>query len=268
MMRRTTGSGGSLIANTDTFQMQQPLISIITAVRNAVRDLPATIESLRAQECRDFEYVVVDGASTDGTRDLLDATGDPVTRWVSEPDGGISDAFNKGVRMAHGTLILFLGAGDRLADPGAVGRIREFASTVRAPRFFYGDVLYDYGTTQRRIHRNYRWDRFRRYSCIPHQAMFLERWFFDEYGLFDISYRITMDYEHTARFIRTHPPEYIDSVIAVMPRTGASTNPWATHREMNRVRRSHGLDSRFLVALSWLPVLAKAAYCRLFRQPW
>lgn len=247
----------------------RPSLSIITATRNAASELSRTLASLQAQDCRDFEHVVVDGASTDGTRDILGQSGSGMTRWVSEPDAGISDAFNKGVRMANGRLLLFLGAGDRLADPGVVGRVLQFAATARTPCFFYGDVLYDYGTARRRVHRNYRWARFRRYSCIPHQAMFLDRWFFGKYGLFDTAIRRTMDYEHTARFIREHPPQYLPSIIAIMPRTGVSTDVLPTHDEMDVVRRRHRLATETEIRLSRHVLHLKILVQRtIFGRPW
>src|SRR3972149_4532901 len=89
-----------------------PAVSIISAVLNAKNDLLDTIESIKAQDYSDLEYIVVDGLSQDGTQEVLEANRDIVTRWVSEKDRGISDAFNKGVKMASGDYVIFLGAGD------------------------------------------------------------------------------------------------------------------------------------------------------------
>jgi glycosyltransferase involved in cell wall biosynthesis len=101
-----------------------PSISIITVTFNAASALPTLLESLRAQVDRDFEWVVMDAASTDGTVDILQAAGDVLWAWRSEPDFGIYDAMNKALRLASGEYYLVCGADDRLA-PTAVADYRE-----------------------------------------------------------------------------------------------------------------------------------------------
>lgn len=90
-------------------------ITVVTVTRNAALVLPGLIESLRAQTDRDFEWVVVDGASTDGTTEIIESAGDLVSKRISEPDCGIYDAMNKAVRAAGGDYYLVCGADDRLA---------------------------------------------------------------------------------------------------------------------------------------------------------
>lgn len=106
-------------------------ISIITVTYNAASVLPGLIESLRAQTDRDFEWVVVDGGSTDGTVELLKAASDVVGKWVSEPDFGIYDAMNKAIRRAKGDYYLVCGADDRLAQ-SAVANYRQVAMQTNA----------------------------------------------------------------------------------------------------------------------------------------
>lgn len=108
-----------------------PLVTVITATFNAESVLPALIESLRAQTCRDFEWVVVDGASRDGTVDLLKNSGDVVTRWISEPDFGVYDALNKALSLVGSDYYLVVGADDTL-DSGAIERYRKAALETRA----------------------------------------------------------------------------------------------------------------------------------------
>lgn len=95
-----------------------PDITVITATYNASKVLPGLIDSLRSQTDQDFEWIVVDGASTDGTVELVEAAGDVVTRWVSEPDFGIYHALNKALGLATGEYYLVLGADDRLRTEG------------------------------------------------------------------------------------------------------------------------------------------------------
>lgn len=106
-------------------------VTVITATYNAASVLPALLASLRAQTWRDFEFIVIDGASTDATVELLRASGDIVTRWISEPDHGIYHALNKGLILATGDYYLVLGADDKL-EPDALERFRDAARQTDA----------------------------------------------------------------------------------------------------------------------------------------
>lgn len=106
-------------------------ITVITVTYNAALVLPGLIDSLRVQADREFEWVVVDGASTDGTVEMIKSAGDVVSKWISEPDCGIYDAMNKAVRLASGEYYLVCGADDRLS-PTAVGDYRRIATQTQA----------------------------------------------------------------------------------------------------------------------------------------
>lgn len=107
------------------------MISIITATFNAYATLPGLMASLAAQTDRNFEWVVADGASSDGTIALLDRAGPMLSRWISEPDAGIYDALNKALRMARGDYYLVVGADDELA-PNAVEVLNAAAASTGA----------------------------------------------------------------------------------------------------------------------------------------
>lgn len=109
----------------------KPTISVITVTFSAAELLPGLIDSLRAQTDRDFEWIVVDGASTDGTVELIKSAGDVVTNWISEPDFGIYHAMNKAVQMATGEYYLVMGADDRL-NTDAVAQYRNHAYRSKA----------------------------------------------------------------------------------------------------------------------------------------
>ena len=109
----------------------KPTISVITVTFSAAKLLPGLIDSLRAQTDRDFEWIVVDGASTDRTVELIKSAGDVVTNWISEPDFGIYHALNKALQMAAGEYYLVMGADDRL-NPDAVAHYRDHAYRSKA----------------------------------------------------------------------------------------------------------------------------------------
>ena len=100
-----------------------PLISVITVCYQAAEPLQKTILSVRQQYYQPLEFIVVDGGSTDGTRDIIARHQDIITRWVSEPDRGIYDAMNKGVSMATGEWVIFMNAGDTFAANNVLLRI-------------------------------------------------------------------------------------------------------------------------------------------------
>ena len=98
-------------------------LSIITICYNSCEDLRKTFDSVFSQTCKEFEYIVIDGGSTDGSADLIKANADKIDYWVSEPDKGIYNAMNKGVAHAHGEYCLFLNGGDTLYEKESIEKI-------------------------------------------------------------------------------------------------------------------------------------------------
>ena len=117
-----------------------PKVSLVTVTLNARATLARTIESVQRQTFPDLEHVVVDGASSDGTRDLLAEALRPQDFWISEPDRGISDALNKGVALARGAYVQFIHADDWLS-PDQVERAVETLERSGAD-FVYGDLVF------------------------------------------------------------------------------------------------------------------------------
>jgi glycosyltransferase involved in cell wall biosynthesis len=115
----------------DSLRQGRPTISVITATFNSSEQLLGLIENLRTQSDRDFEWIVIDGASTDATIDLLNASKDIASSWISEPDFGIYDALNKGIRLGSGEYYLVLGADDRLF-PDAIAQYKHHAMLSNA----------------------------------------------------------------------------------------------------------------------------------------
>lgn len=118
--------------------MEQPLVTVITVCYNAREMLLRTMNSVWAQTYKHVEYVIVDGASTDGTLELLEEYGGRIDHWVSESDKGIYDAMNKGVSMAKGKWVIFMNAGDCFADNHVLENV---FSVPRQADVIYGDVV-------------------------------------------------------------------------------------------------------------------------------
>lgn len=172
--------------------------SVIIPCYNALEGLKRTIESVRTQNCDLWECLIVDGASTDGTAAWLMKQRDPFIHWISEADGGVYDAMNKGIKMAKGEFLIFLGAGDALL-PGALSSAADFIHKLptKLLRFVYGNVRWiDEGgrigegefTAKRLCRRN-----------ICHQAIFYEKGIFDRWGGYEQKYPIYADWAFNLR---------------------------------------------------------------------
>jgi len=175
-----------------------PTISIITAVRNGMPFVADTIASVLAQDYPRIEYWVIDGASTDGTFELVRSHAARLAGWTSEPDGGIAEAFNKGLARAKGDYLMFLNSDDALASPGALSALVEEARRKGWPEVIYGDCdLVDRASGEVLYRHAVEYDRgrFLRSGTLPHPGMLMHRRYFERHGPFDTSFRIAMDYE-------------------------------------------------------------------------
>ncbi|HEY0837235.1 MAG TPA: glycosyltransferase [Azospirillum sp.] len=155
--------------------MTGPLLSVVTVVRDDLAGLRATRASLRAQSWRGFEWIVVDGASTDGTAAWLAAHAEEPAWWRSAPDGGVYDAMNVGLDHATGQHLLFLNAGDTLPGPDTLAGIAAALDAAPGADFLYGDALerLSDGRTVRKPARSHR---FAFYGMFTHhQAMVYRR---------------------------------------------------------------------------------------------
>ena len=121
-------------------------VSIITITYNAERFLERTIQSVLAQQATDYEYIVIDGGSTDGTLDIIERYESHVTTWISEPDGGLYDAMNKGLHRARGEYVWFMNAGDELYDEQTLPALLDQIAYQKLERggadVYYSDALF------------------------------------------------------------------------------------------------------------------------------
>lgn len=181
------------------------LITIITVCRNAEKTIAATMRSVMEQTYPDIEYIIVDGASTDSTPAVIESYADLFSfKFYSEPDQGIYDAMNKGIKYANGEYIQFLNAGDRLIDSNVVQRVVDEIRRNKGD-LYYGSIEYEYGSGKHEV-RNYgpmcaRKLYFFTGDCINHQAIFASKECFRD-DIFDLSYQICADREWMMRTSR------------------------------------------------------------------
>ena len=179
------------------------LFSIITVTYNAAKVLRPTLDSVKAQSFRDFEYLVIDGASSDDTLQLVEVAGIATTSVWSEPDKGLYDAMNKALKKAKGEYLIFLNAGDAFATPETLARIAVKAQDH--PDVIYGQTqLVD---DQRKVvgmrHLTapavLDWKSFKDGMLVCHQAFIAKRELCPEYNL---NYRFSADYDWCIKVLR------------------------------------------------------------------
>lgn len=208
-------------------------VSIITVCFDSAKTIEDTIRSVLSQDYKDIEYIIVDGSSTDTTLDILTRYQGRISRFISEPDQGMYDAMNKGLKLATGDLIGFLNSDDFYANENVIGRIVE-AMKVNNVDCCYGDLEYvsknDPGKTVRRWKSQpYKGGLFEKGWHPPHPTFFAKRHIFDKYGHFDPNYKISADYELMLRLLKKHGVKscYIPDVLVKMKIGGKSNkNLW------------------------------------------
>ncbi|HVL56679.1 MAG TPA: glycosyltransferase family 2 protein [Burkholderiaceae bacterium] len=225
-------------------------ISIITCTWNSEPYLQQCIESVACQDYPDIEHVFVDGGSTDGTLERIQALG-PSVRWVTNVRGGISNAMNEGVRLATGDVIAHLHGDDYYADERAVSRAAEALERTGAG-WVYGqcktetDVGFRDGKTPPYS--------YRRLAVlgnfIPHPATFIRKPLFEQAGGFSTSLKCCMDYDLWLRLGRIEAPVVLDDFLAVFRMhdgSHSSTNECSCFEEDRQLRMSNLRDQ----PLSW-----------------
>lgn len=216
-----------------------PRVSVITVCFNPGPVVLHAIESVQRQDYASIEHIVVDGGSTDGSAELIRSRLREGDVFVSEPDEGIYDAMNKGIRLATGDIIALLNADDRYAHEGVVSRfINVFLS--QAVDCVIGDVAFFRGQPQN-IVRRYNSGAFRpsriRWGLMPaHPALILRKATYDRLGLYRTDYRIAADYEFVARAFGKGQTSYVyvPEVFVLMAVGGVSTRGSQARRIINR----------------------------------
>lgn len=217
------------------------VVSVVTAVLNRAGTLAEALTSVQAQQGVRIQHVVIDGASTDGSLQLLRAQGDRVSVLVSEPDEGIYDALNKGLARATGDIIGFLHSDDVYAHDRVLARVVA-AFDDPAVEAAYGDLDYVTQDATRVLRRwragHYSHGRLARGWMPPHPAFFARRSVYERLGTFDTSFRIAADYDWLLRVLGSGDvqPAYIPEVLVKMRWGGAS------NRSLERLLRKSRED--------------------------
>ena len=251
------------------------ILSIITINLNNAAGLEKTMRSVAAQTYKEFEYIVIDGASTDRSVGVIKQFESQFVhlKWISEPDTGIYNAMNKGIRMASGLYLEFLNSGDCLVGEDVVERMLRALKTNDNPTILYGNMLKEMPDGTLRRNNGFAGQDITMMGMftgtLNHSPAYIKRDLFNDYGLYDEYLRIVSDWKWFTQAIvfRGEKPVYVDIDVTRFDMTGISE----TNKELNRSERKKVLDEMLPKAI--LADYERFAFPveqieRLKRHPW
>lgn len=250
-------------------------LSIITINRNNATGLEKTMRSVATQTFKDFEYIVVDGASTDGSVDVIKKLEPEFKhlKWVSEPDSGIYNAMNKGMRMASSEYFQILNSADCLASEDVIERMLSALENSGYSSILYGNMIKCFPDGRKLLDRSFAGQEITMLGMykgtLNHDPAYIRRDLFDKYGFYDESLKIVSDWKWylQALILGGEKPEYVDLDVTLFDMTGISE----TNKELDRSERKQVLDQ--LLPKAVLADYERFAFPieqmkRLQRHPW
>jgi len=249
----------------------RPLISIIIAVFNGEKTLNCTIESLISQSYKHIQLIIVDGASTDRTVDIIRNNMSSIDHFISEPDSGIYDAWNKGLKKARGEWVAFLGAGDIYLSSA----LENYVKFICDNNFYDVDLissqveLIENGLPIKVIGKRWDWSIFRRYMNIAHVGALHNINLFKKYGNFNSTYKICGDYEFLLRANNELNAKFIKLTTAQMLSGGVSSglhSLWEACKAKATSGRLNGLICLFDLSVAFIKYNIKILHFRLCKK--
>jgi glycosyltransferase involved in cell wall biosynthesis len=239
-------------------------LTIVTVAYNAAATIEHTIRSVAAQDHGDYEHLVIDGASKDDTVARVQALAHPRLKLVSEPDRGLYDAMNKGLRAASGDLVAFLNADDFYCRTDALSLVAKRAAASPNCQAICGDIVIVDADDPAKVLRKYPARGFRSWMLRlghmpPHPGFFVRRAAAAEVGEFDLSYRTAADLDWMIRFFLVHrmSVDALGPTITAMRAGGQSQS--VKGMLLSRRESSHSLESHgFGAGMLWMRYLLKA----------
>lgn len=225
-------------------------ITVITSVLNGADTLQRCIDSVACQSWPYREHIVIDGGSTDGSVSIILESDSRLAYWTSESDNGIYDAWNKGLQIASGDWVVFLGADDYFYDENVLSSVVDFIAQNTDAALIYGKT--EQVDTEGKVVRELGlpWEVAKNtidtYMSIPHPSCFYHNTLFSSFGGFDETFKISGDYDFLLRVIRHAHPAFLDIVISRMGIGGVSDNPLSLYRSLiedKRAQRRNGVSN-------------------------
>lgn len=246
-------------------------ISIVTVCYNGADTIRDTIESVLAQQYKNIEYIIVDGASKDGTLDIISEYDGRIARVISEPDKGIYDAMNKGVRAATGDYVGILNSDDFFAGDNVIQDLVVHLQNNPDADATYADLVFVQRKQTEVVTRRYSSAGFSPWKVrfgfmIPHPTFYARRELFQRFGDYKLGYRVSADFELMARFFSKNVKMVRhDAVMVKMRDGGISTTGfwWRIHQNLEIVRacKENGIYTNILLVAMKVP-FKLASYLR------
>ena len=238
-------------------------ISIITVVYNNKETIKDAIDSILSQTYKNIEYIIIDGASTDGTIEIVKSYRDKITKFLSEPDKGLYDAMNKGINLATGDVVGILNSDDFYINNRVIEEVVYLFQEKKVDSLF-ADLVFVHPTNLNKVVRYYDSSKFTlnkfAYGWMPaHPTFFVKREAYIKYGLFKTDYKIAADYELLVRLLYKYNLKYfyLQKVLIKMRTGGISTNGlksnWILNQEIIRACDENGIKTNMFKVLSKYP---------------
>lgn len=222
---------------------KKPIISIITVSYNAVSTIEQTISSVINQGFEDYEYIIIDGASTDGTIEIIKKYQDKITYWVSEPDKGIYDAMNKGIKVANGQLISLLNSDDWY-EKGALSTVANNFCLNPNVDVFHGLLRFiDAHGNPDSITGHY--SSFLGIGMIEHPTCFIKKSVYEKTGKFSLEYRSASDFDWMMKTQRNGAVFFLIPFVLTNFRRGGMSDSYKSSFEELYIKRKYGVISGF-----------------------
>lgn len=199
-------------------------ISIITVNYNNRKGLEKTIQSILSQTQRDYEFIIIDGGSTDGSKELIESYSEKLDYWVSEPDAGIYNAMNKGIKVAKGDFLIFMNSGDSFYEDTVLEKVNPLL--VDEFDIYYGDnYKVKPNSKRKKTYPEKLSFSFFYTNCINHQATFIRKQLFFDYFMYNEKFKIVSDWEFFIYVIcvENRPYKYLKMTINNYDFTGISS---------------------------------------------
>lgn len=238
-------------------------VSIITTTYNSGLTLRDTIRSVLSQSYPDIEYIIIDGGSKDNTLEIINKYKDKIAKVISEPDKGIYDAMNKGIRMATGDIVGILNSDDFFTSTNVIENIVKAFESNDIDAVF-GDIHFVKPDNLNKSVRYYSSSIFRpslfRFGFMPaHPSFYVKRICYEKYGLYDLNYKIASDYDLLIRFLYINKItyKYLNIDFVTMRMGGASTENMKSrvvlNKEIVRACRKYGIYTNlFMLSLKYI----------------
>lgn len=228
---------------------EQPLLSVITVTLNDLEGLKKTVDSLEEQEFQDYEHLIIDGGSRDGTILFLNKNqNNRKMNWISETDRGIFDAMNKGLNLARGKFVVFMNSGDRFKDGKTVLKVMEDYSNFQWDWAFGKVNLVDLDGTILKVfnERKLTINKLKYgFGFAPHPSTFYKKSFVEQLGYYDLAYDFASDQEFAIRAFQKSKPKILEFIISDFLEGGIHSRQSPLRREIlyHNMRVKNGIHT-------------------------